>query len=859
MHALVKAAHKLTAESLGILPESTQRNSTYSATSEQSHNGNFDLKPAYLSTPTDKQNEIQGITQYLGPASDPSLSETCQTPGKTRENQTLKPGPNEPVTAKTLIRFASNITLSVDTRYYDEELVKLEKKIDRLNTFQIITGLVGEIAKTVELIAPAGAVIKMISDFMGHIKSVVYMKLEALGLVRSAVETTISIQECLISIKFSLPARMLITIRNFYVRYFIETNTRIWVKDMERRLDDARFQFIQCGIMINVTGVYEIKAMFTDYMGQYRQRDESALRRVLVGTQQLSNTDLSDFLGLDNLSVGEMRTLQEVLRNHLKADRSASHSSLIPMKDDSSSNSQVGLSEASGSSQPIHQIFMVLGIIHDGPSLNKASSNTSNIEEAPDRVKDFLAHMGGERRTISTFLKPDDSIEDINHLRMRLFQRVSSILSDKIAHSPEHYEGPYITYGDPKNPNDPQRHLWKMYSKYMVREDESTQQASVQIDDLGLVKERLLSDGNKPVGKVWKGTWKGKTVRIKSIKQFPLPQLVELCSVQIENSPKVDYMDQIKKWRDAPSPYLINFVGTVNRDSASYWCLVSDYMPHGDVMHYLDSDRAIEADRVALVHQVAQGLLHLHVHRIIHGNLRPANVLINDKGEAVLADFGYQEGEEESSAPKDSRPFKSPELFASAEGEIKGVVLGPTELSDVFAFGKTAFQILTGDVPFHAHSWPWQTRYDRLWAQLSTVTVYELLGRCYAENPLHRLSMKQINEIMLKIGLTTHKDIPGLVLYSMRIRLKWWETNKMLQEHTNHPTLPRHLQNDLVAQINALNCRFLDDEVSYVEPSYIGHVLFNSAPKVIALKLSSYQINQCTAYYLIKDTSSLFK
>jgi len=43
---------------------------------------------------------------------------------------------------------------------------------------------------------------------------------------------------------------------------------------------------------------------------------------------------------------------------------------------------------------------------------------------------------------------------------------------------------------------------------------------------------------------------------------------------------------------------------------------------------------------VRLAHQVSQGLTELHASRILYQDLKPANVLLDGDGNAVLADFG---------------------------------------------------------------------------------------------------------------------------------------------------------------------------------------------------------------------------
>jgi class 3 adenylate cyclase/WD40 repeat protein len=95
---------------------------------------------------------------------------------------------------------------------------------------------------------------------------------------------------------------------------------------------------------------------------------------------------------------------------------------------------------------------------------------------------------------------------------------------------------------------------------------------------------------------------------------------------------------------------------------------------------------------LAYLSQVAQALTHLHsqVPPVIHGDVKPANLILTTGGQIKLVDFGI------SSAPNALRRrvgtpgYRAPELASDG---------APSRASDVYALAATAFALLTGSPP----------------------------------------------------------------------------------------------------------------------------------------------------------------
>ncbi len=99
--------------------------------------------------------------------------------------------------------------------------------------------------------------------------------------------------------------------------------------------------------------------------------------------------------------------------------------------------------------------------------------------------------------------------------------------------------------------------------------------------------------------------------------------------------------------------------------------------------------------------EVCAGLTHMHRVGWVHGDLKPANILLMPDGTAKIADFGLTaelEGTHAYAPPLGSPDHVPPEWWSQRAG-ARGVAVRPS--ADIWAFGVIAHQLLTGGLhPF---------------------------------------------------------------------------------------------------------------------------------------------------------------
>ncbi len=100
---------------------------------------------------------------------------------------------------------------------------------------------------------------------------------------------------------------------------------------------------------------------------------------------------------------------------------------------------------------------------------------------------------------------------------------------------------------------------------------------------------------------------------------------------------------------------------------------------------------------LALVRDVALGLEHTHDQRVLHRDVKPANVFLSETGIAKLGDFGTGTFAAEGSQERVGTAFyMAPEVFAGEASSMQ---------SDVYSLGVLAYEVFAGVRPFLGESY----------------------------------------------------------------------------------------------------------------------------------------------------------
>lgn len=141
-------------------------------------------------------------------------------------------------------------------------------------------------------------------------------------------------------------------------------------------------------------------------------------------------------------------------------------------------------------------------------------------------------------------------------------------------------------------------------------------------------------------------------------------------------------------------PNIVNVYDVVDEENLHY--IVMELIEGITLKNYIEKKELLDSkEAIGIAIQVAQGIAAAHEQHIIHRDIKPQNMIISKDGKVKVADFGIARAVSSqtvnSSAAVGSVHYISPEQARGGYCD---------ERSDIYSFGITLYEMVTGRVPF---------------------------------------------------------------------------------------------------------------------------------------------------------------
>jgi formylglycine-generating enzyme required for sulfatase activity/nucleotide-binding universal stress UspA family protein len=145
-------------------------------------------------------------------------------------------------------------------------------------------------------------------------------------------------------------------------------------------------------------------------------------------------------------------------------------------------------------------------------------------------------------------------------------------------------------------------------------------------------------------------------------------------------------------------PHIVT-IYEVGEDAGEHY-LAMDLLPGQTLTERLSREPLSLEEIASIIEQIAGALDAIHRRGLVHRDVKPSNIMVDDNGQSTILDFGIVRAAEGTLTP--SMGFMgTPQYMSPEQADGKKDI---DARSDVYALGIVAYQMCTGQVPFDADS-----------------------------------------------------------------------------------------------------------------------------------------------------------
>ncbi|KAI4354435.1 hypothetical protein L6164_003296 [Bauhinia variegata] len=381
------------------------------------------------------------------------------------------------------------------------------------------------------------------------------------------------------------------------------------------------------------------------------------------------------------------------LHENLTVSSTCLHPAVHP--DDCGPSSNLAMNDVQNPSK--NDSFKKVPSLLDSDFIMGLESNTkkSNIEDMMKQSNTL--EKSNDANQVEPFIKVDVAnvaSPGIESSSVPSSLRVDEIGCDVLSPSATEVES-IVLESEPEDFKDDEVEKNESLSDAMIAEMEASIYGLQIIRNADL--EELQELGSGTYGTVYHSKWRGSDVAIKRIKKSCF-------------AGKFSEQERLTKdfWREAQilstlhHPNVVAFYGIVPDGAGGTLATVTEYMVNGSLRHaLLKKDRLLDPrKKLIIAMDAAFGMEYLHSKNIVHFDLKCDNLLVNLRDQkrpiCKVGDFGLSRIKRNtlvSGGVRGTLPWMAPELLNGSSSRV-------SEKVDVFSFGISMWEILTGEEPY---------------------------------------------------------------------------------------------------------------------------------------------------------------
>ncbi len=167
------------------------------------------------------------------------------------------------------------------------------------------------------------------------------------------------------------------------------------------------------------------------------------------------------------------------------------------------------------------------------------------------------------------------------------------------------------------------------------------------------------------------------------------------------NKLRCKFIDEARALSKLEHPHIVRVSDVFEENGTAYY--VMDYIDGRSLGDISNEQGAIpEYKAVKYIRQTAEALKYVHNHHMLHLDIKPSNIMIDEQDNAVLIDFGASKQYDEESGENTSTLMGKTPGYAPLE-QMGNDVVQFHAATDIYSLGATLYKLLTGNTPLSAN------------------------------------------------------------------------------------------------------------------------------------------------------------